>query len=38
MRYQPVTSCLLPLGEVHGKHLVSIEGLNGDALNAVSSH
>ena len=35
MRYQPVTSCLLPLGEVHGKHLVSIEGLNGDALNAI---
>jgi len=28
MRYQPVTSCLTPVGEMHGKHVVSIEGLN----------
>lgn len=27
MRYLPVTSCLVPLGELHGKHLVTVEGL-----------
>ena len=26
--YSPVTSCLVPIGELHGKHLVTIEGLN----------
>ena len=26
--YKPVTSCLMPLGELHGKHLVTVEGLN----------
>ncbi len=26
--YTPVTSCLVPVGELHGRHLVSIEGLN----------
>jgi DNA-binding NarL/FixJ family response regulator len=29
--YRPVNSCLLPLGDVAGRHLVTIEGLNGDA-------
>ena len=33
--YQPVTSCLVPLGELAGKHLVSIEGLNGPQLTPV---
>jgi len=33
--YKPVTSCLMPLGEVHGKHLVTVEGLNGEALSPV---
>lgn len=28
VRYKPVTSCLTPLGELHGKHLLTIEGLN----------
>lgn len=28
VRYRAVTSCLLPLGDIEGKHLVSIEGLN----------
>jgi xanthine dehydrogenase small subunit len=28
VRYRAVTSCLLPLGELEGRHLVSIEGLN----------
>lgn len=32
-RYLPMTSCLIPLGELHGRHLVSIEGLNLDGLN-----
>jgi xanthine dehydrogenase small subunit len=26
--YLPVTSCLLPIGALHGKHLVTIEGLD----------
>lgn len=33
--YRPVTSCLVPLGEVHGKHVVTVEGLNGAALSPV---
>jgi len=33
--YKPVTSCLMPLGEIHGKHLVTIEGLNMDHLSPV---
>jgi xanthine dehydrogenase small subunit len=28
LRYRAVNSCLLPLGDVEGKHLVSIEGIN----------
>ncbi len=35
VEYHPVTSCLLPLGELHGKHLVTIEGLNRHALSPV---
>ena len=35
MRYQPVTSCLVPLAEVHGKHVVTIEGCNLAGLNPV---
>ena len=33
VRYSPVNSCLLPLGEVHEKHVVTIEGINTDSLN-----
>jgi len=33
--YQPMTSCLLPMGELHGKHLVSIEGLNMETLSPI---
>ncbi len=34
--YEPTTSCLVPLGEMHGRHVVSIEGLNlADGLNPV---
>ena len=31
VRYRPVTSCLVPLAEVHGRHVVTIEGCNLDA-------
>lgn len=27
MHYAPVTSCLMPVGELHRKHLVTVEGL-----------
>lgn len=33
--YVPMTSCLLPLGDVAGKHLVSIEGVNMPELTPV---
>lgn len=28
MRYQSMTSCIMPLANAHGKHIVTIEGLN----------
>ena len=28
LQYQSMTSCLLPLGNVQGKHIVTIEGIN----------
>jgi xanthine dehydrogenase small subunit len=31
--YRSVTSCLTALGNVHQKHVVTIEGLNGEELN-----
>jgi len=37
MEYQSMTSCLMPLGNAHGKHIVTIEGLNLDDLNPVQS-
>ncbi|OQW91938.1 MAG: hypothetical protein BWK78_03170 [Thiotrichaceae bacterium IS1] len=33
--YQPLNSCLLPLAEVEGKHLVTVEGLNSPQLNPI---
>lgn len=33
VHYKNVNSCLLPLGDIDGKHLVSIEGLNIDGMN-----
>ena len=35
VRYKPVTSCLMPVGELHGKHLVTVEGLSMDQLTPV---
>jgi xanthine dehydrogenase small subunit len=33
--YRSFTSCLTPLGNVQGKHVVTIEGINGEDLNFV---
>lgn len=36
LRYQSMTSCLMPIGNAHGKHIVTIEGINfSTALNPV---
>ena len=36
IRYKAVASCLLPIGSLNGKHLVTVEGLNfKEGLNAV---
>lgn len=36
LRYQSMTSCLMPLGNANGKHIVTIEGVNfPDRLNMV---
>ncbi len=33
--YRSMTSCLMPLGNAHGKHIVSVEGINLQALSPV---
>jgi xanthine dehydrogenase small subunit len=35
VRYRSQTSCLMPLGNAQGKHIVTIEGINGERLNHV---
>ena len=36
LEYQSITSCISPLGNAHGKHIVTIEGTNlNQSLNAV---
>ena len=36
MKYESMTSCLMPLGNAQGKHIVTIEGINfADTLNPV---
>ena len=35
MRYKSVASCILPAGELNGKHLVTLEGINGPDLSPV---
>ncbi len=38
MNYRNVASCIFPLGKVAGKHIVTIEGLNGNKLNFIQHH
>jgi xanthine dehydrogenase small subunit len=33
--YQSVTSCLMPIGNANGKHIVTIEGVNIEGLNFI---
>ena len=35
LRYRTASSCLMPLGNAHGKHIVTVEGLNMDDLNPI---
>ncbi len=35
IHYKAITSCLMPVGELHGMHLVSIEGLRVDGLSPI---
>lgn len=35
VRYVPMTACLIPMGELTGKHLVTIEGLNLETLSPI---
>jgi len=35
LRYRALTSCLLPIGEAHGRHLVTVEGLAASDLGPV---
>jgi len=35
VEYKALTSCILPLGEIVGKHVVTIEGLNQEELNPI---
>lgn len=37
VKYISVNSCLLPIADVNGKHIVSIEGLNSSELNYIQS-
>jgi xanthine dehydrogenase small subunit len=35
LEYRSATSCLMPLGNANGKHIVTVEGVNMDKLNPV---
>jgi len=35
LEYKNVASCLLPVGELNGKHLVTVEGINGIGLSPI---
>ena len=35
VRYRSFTSCLTPMGNAHGKHVVTIEGINMSGLNVL---
>ena len=38
LKYQQITSCLTPIANVHGKHVITIEGLNMDDLSPVQKY
>ena len=38
IKYKSITSCIYPLGNVAGKHVVTIEGLNRPELNFIQYH
>ncbi|MEN8152435.1 MAG: FAD binding domain-containing protein [Acidobacteriota bacterium] len=35
IRYKNVATCIMPAGKLNGKHLVTVEGINGDKLSPV---
>ena len=35
VRYRPMTSCLMPLAEAHGRHVVTVEGIDVGRPNAL---
>ncbi|HRH58401.1 MAG TPA: FAD binding domain-containing protein [Chitinophagales bacterium] len=35
LKYRSVTSCLTPIGNVRGKHVVTVEGINMETLNPI---
>ena len=35
LKYRSVTSCLTPIGNVNGKHIVTVEGINMETLNPI---
>ena len=37
VKYQTMTSCLMPLGNANHKHIVTIEGINGDELTPIQT-
>lgn len=37
INYEAITSCLMPIGDAHGKHIVTIEGLRVNDLSPVQS-
>jgi xanthine dehydrogenase small subunit len=37
LKYQTMNSCLMPLGNANGKHIVTIEGINGPELTPVQA-
>ena len=37
MKYKTITSCLTPLGNVHRKHIVTIEGLSGNKQSPIQT-
>src|SRR5687768_17097438 len=36
LHYESMTSCLVPLGNAHGKHIVTVEGINFPSIQGTS--